>query len=284
VRIRRRKAKGGRRKGLKEAEGHETTPCPPSLTALLRHLFFQAYDHLGSLIVLNVVWAALSLPWFFVSGVLLALAPVYVKAGRADIGAALGGAAVCIGLVSPPTAGLLRGVRERDLSIGGRVRVVLRDFRRRFWTAQVTGLLLAGAVCLLGVNLRYYASLKGLWKPVGWGLLGVVFGTCLGLMTVAPMWVVGAAQTGRVREGFLVAVGLALSRPGPCFGASAVTGLLLLAGAATGVGLFTGAASVAGLWAVLCHEALSAARDGLGYDLSASRRLRELWRPWENKS
>jgi len=257
-------------------------PAALTLTALLRHLFFQAYDHLGSLIVLNLAWAALNLPWCLAACLLFLLASLHLRSGRADVGAAVASVAVCIGLVSPPTVALLNVVREADLGIGGRVRVLLRAFRRRFWTAQAVGLLLAGAAGLLSLNFGYYAGLGGPWRPVGWVLLGVVLWTGVGLLTVAPMWAAAAAQTGRVREGFLAAGGLALSRPGLCLGVSAITGLLLLAGAATGVGLFLGAVSVAGLWVVLSHDALSSAREGC--DLSASRSLRELWRPWEGKS
>jgi hypothetical protein len=254
------------------------------LTALLRHLFFQTYDHLGSLIVLNLVWAVLSLPWCLAACLLFPLALLHLRSGRADLGAAVAGAAVCIGLVSPPTVGLLNAVREADLGVGGRVRVLLRAFRRRFWTAQAVGLLLAGAACLLSLNFGFYAGLGGPWRPVGWVLLGLVLWTGVGLLAVAPMWVAAAAQTGGAREGFLAAGGLVLSRPGLCLGASAVAGLLLLAGAATGVGLLLGAVSAAGLWVVLSHEALCAAQSGAVCGLSASRRLRDLWRPWDHKN
>ena len=269
------------RERVERDEKRETTPRVPSLTALLRHLFFQTYDHLGSLIVLNLVWAVLNLPWCLAACLLFPLASLHPRGGEVGLGAAVSAAAVCIGLISPPTAALLNAVREADLGLGGRVRVFLRAFRRRFWAAQAVGLLLAGAAGLLALNFSYYAGLGGPWRPVGWVLLGIVLWAGVGLLTVAPMWVEAAAQTGRVREGFLAAAGLVLSRPGLCLGASAVAGLLLLAGAATGVGLFLGVVSVVGLWVVLSHEALSSARKGC--DLSASRRLRELWRPWEWK-
>lgn len=255
----------------------------PGLTALLRHLFFQTYDHLGSLVALNAVWTVLNLPWCLAACLLFPLAPLHLRSGRAGLGVAVAGAAICIGLVSPPTAALLNAVREADRGIGGRVRVFAEGLRRRFWTAQAVGLLLAGAAGLLGVNFGAYAGLAGPWRPVGWVLLGVTLWAGIGLLTLAPMWVAAVARTGRVREGFLEAAGLVLSHPGLCLGASAITGLLLLSGAATGVGLFLGGTSVAGLWVVLSHEALSSAREGRSCDLSASRGLRELWRPWEWK-
>jgi hypothetical protein len=248
----------------------------------LRHLFFQTYDHLGCLVALNAVWTVLNLPWCLAACVLFPLASAHLRAGRVGPGLAVAGAAICIGLVSPPTAALLNAVREGDGGLGGRVRALLGGLRRRFWAAQAVGLLLAGAAGLLGVNLGVYAGLEGPWRPAGWGLLGVALWTCVGLLAIAPMWVAAVARTGRVLEGFLEAGGLVLSHPGLCLGVSAVAGLLLLAGAGTGIGLFAGATSAAGLWVVLSHEALSSAHSDAG-DLSASRSLRELWRPWENQ-
>ncbi|MSS73873.1 MAG: hypothetical protein EXS64_20660 [Candidatus Latescibacteria bacterium] len=249
---------------------------------MLRHLFFQTYDHLGSLMVLNAVWTVLNLPWGLAACLLFPLASFQLRNGRVWLGVAVAGAAICIGLVSPPTAALLNAVREAEGGVGVRVRALLGGVRRRFWAAQAVGLLLAGATGLLGVNFGAYAGLEGPWRPVGWVLLGLMLWTSIGLLGVAPMWVASAARTGRVLEGFLSAARLALAHPGLCLGTSAITGLLLLSGAATGIGLFTGAASVAGLWVVLSHEALSSARSE-SCDLSASRSLRELWRPWENQ-
>ena len=235
---------------------------------------------MGGLIALNLAWAILSLPWVLSAGLLLPAAAFWADREHPAAGIALGGLAVCIGLISPCTLALIEAVGDEDGGIRDRVRRLLGGVGRQFRSGQVLGLLMAGVVGLLAINAGFYARLKG---PAGWALAGLVLWTGAGLLVIAPLWMAASASSGRAFKSFGTAVHLTAMRPFLCVGALGVAGGVLLCGAATVAGIFLGAISIAALWAKLVFEALSAARDGRQVDLSESRSLRELWRPWEER-
>ncbi len=263
------------------SDGRETPGAGSRLTfsGFLRHLFFRSYDQALRLMILNIGWVILSLPWFFVAGALMVAIP-HLSAGRPpEVGVALGCLSVCLGLISPPTLSLISAVGGEGLEIRESLRQLFKGVRRLFLAGQILGGMSGVALCILAVNAGFYARLHSL---AGWAAAGVVLWVWAGLIVVLPLWLAGAAHTRRPVDGLLVALRLAVSSPLIFAGISLTTGLVLLGGAATVAGGLLGAVSLAGLSAGLGLEALSDARDGRRTDLIAHRRFRELWRPWEN--
>lgn len=131
------------------------------LGRVMRNTFWDAYDHLGTLVLVNVLW-------------LLACLPV-----------------VTIPLA---TAGMLRVTYEmavsRDAGLG--------DFFKgaaRFWLpATVLTLVLVVLLCLAAGNVAFYVSLAQAWPFVGVALAALCMWLLFGCLAAGPFVVAAAVE------------------------------------------------------------------------------------------
>ena len=124
------------------------------MSGLLRRFLWTAYDHLGGLVLLNLVWTGLSLPWLLLAVLLVGL------------GKGLGGAqSLATGLLalewvlcSPPTLLLFLAGRRwaRDEEVAPRK--LFEEWRRFAWRGQRLGLLVTGATLVLLVNIFFLST------------------------------------------------------------------------------------------------------------------------------
>jgi hypothetical protein len=142
------------------------------------------------------------------------------------------------------------------------------------------GLLAAGALTVLVVNLGYYAGLPGAWAPVGWVLVGILAGIGLTLATLLPGWVVAVSGGDPLLAGLRRAAGWFFARPGFCAGGLLVAAVILAVSAVTVAGFLLFGSALSARWFRLCYEVLDAEGARRACDLSEGRGLRELWRPW----
>jgi len=138
---------------------------------VLRKFFWNTYDHLGTCVVLNVVWFVLAIPWILVTYFLFfVLVPWLGVVGlMTSIVAAVGAL-----WLSPATLALLAAASEW-------ANYHTPD-RSELWamlrSRLVTGLWLSGAALgvavVLGVNGAFYLQLPGAMRWVGYLLAGVM--------------------------------------------------------------------------------------------------------------
>lgn len=251
------------------------------LRRVVRNTFWDAYDHLGTLVACNLLWFLLCLP------------------------------VVTIPLA---TAGMLRVTYEaavrREASVGDFFRGMLA-----LWLPS-TALILStcGIVCLAVLNIMFYAGLAAGHPFLGVALAALCFWVVLGWVCVMQFAVPAAvewwdadsaqhqsvaaravpqAERHFVRLGFAgqpasvtaaLKVGLLLLTQAPAAACAALLSLLCFWGlcVATGVGLVLVAAGVSCLALHHLYRETVAELTGLGDRRSHERRsLGELLRPWD---
>ena len=246
------------------------------MLGILRRFGWTAYDHLGGLVGINLLWSLLSLPWLGLGYA------VVILGGQWGTWGALGSMLIAVELVlcAPPTLVLFAAgwawAHGRDTSL----RELLVQVRRYGLRVQGLGLVLVGVSALLVVNMAFYQGLGGLW---GLALGGTMFWFLVALwMTGIYIFPVALTQESGLwataRQSFVIMVdNIRLS-----LGLLLATGLLLGLGAAAGIGLFCG---VLGAWALLvsiCFAAVLARYRGDSPKDESPRSWRELIKPWEN--
>lgn len=243
---------------------------------MLRRFLWVAYDHLGGLVLFNLVWTGLSLPWLLL-GTLLLAAGSQMGGGRGLAAALIG---LELALISPPTLLLFlaaRGwVREEEVRFGP----LLAEWKRFAWRAQVLGMLTAGATCALVVNVLFYRQFAG-W--VGLALSGLMLWFFLGVVLLGLyLFPVLIAQDGSVwqtiRQSFLLVV----DNVGLSLGLLLGTVCFLGIGVVSGLGLFCGMLTALVLFVSIGFRSLLPKYTGEPLPEGVRRSWRELIRPWEN--
>ena len=240
-----------------------------------RKFLWTAYDHLGGLIVVNLLWGILSIPWMVLAYILVAVAQgVGERSGLIALILAVEGV-----LFSPPTillfcAGRIwaqkREVDWRDLLAEG------RHFAAR---AQAIGAALVLATFIVLVNIHFYQGIGG-WAGLllGGTMIWFAFGLALVGVYVFPVLV---SQDGSVwhtlRQSFLLAIdNIKLS-----FGLLLAALFMLGVGALSGIGLFCGAGATLALLLSVYFWELLPKYTGAEHSQEPHRSLREVLRPWE---
>ena len=241
----------------------------------VKNFFWTAYDHLGGLIVINLLWSALSLPWLGAGFLLVSLGAS--RSNWAFLTTVL--LAVELVLVAPPAVLLFAAGARWARGESFQVRVLFAEVRRLAMRAQGLGLVVMVSTLLMLVNINFYLQFKG-W-------LGLVLSGTMTWLLVAVLLMVGyifpllvAQELGLWRtlhQSFLVALdNLKLS-----FGLLLATLLTLLVGMVSGVGLFCGLLAALALLMSLCFRRLLPKYTGEPLPEEPVRRWRELIRPWE---
>jgi uncharacterized membrane protein YesL len=238
-----------------------------------------AYDHLGGLVVLNLLWALLALPWLAAAVWLLglgsSLSGAWAAAGR--VGIVLLAAELV--LVSPPTVLLFLAAARWARGEPATVRRLLGRLPRFCLRAQLLGLALVAVSLLLMVNAVFYLHWRG-W--VGLGLAGLMLWLLVVVGLIAPYILpvlvtqdVGVWRT--LRLSAQLALGN-LGRSAVLLAAVLSSGLI---GVCSGVGLVAGGLAALALWVSIYFRQLVARYTGQPVPEEPPRRWRELVRPWE---
>ncbi|MBT4499364.1 MAG: hypothetical protein HOC74_16670 [Gemmatimonadetes bacterium] len=243
---------------------------------MLRRFLWVAYDHLGGLVLFNLVWTGLSLPWLLLGALLLG--------AGSEMGGGRGLAAVLMALelvlVSPPTLLLFlaarRWVREEEVGFGQ----LLAEWRRFAWRAQALGILTIGATCALVVNVFFYHQFAS-W--VGLALSGLMLWFLLGVALIGLyLFPVLIAQEGSVwqtiRQSFLLVIDNVRLSLGLLLG----TGFSFGIGVVSGLGLFCGMLTALVLFVSIGFRSLLPKYTGESLPEGPRRSWRELIRPWES--
>lgn len=247
----------------------------------LGQLFIMAYDHLGSLVLLNIAWVMLSLPWFIVAGVGTQLSVVLGAQLQAPAAGAIGLAAgITFCVYSPPSFMLLvatgQWLRGEDTPDRARLWEAVRN---RFWPVQIFGLLLSLVVVLLLVNALFYHSWGG-WS--GAGLSGFMLWLLLGLIVISLYWLplLALAPTLAWRQVLRQSLFLAFSHPLMSILLLLTLLALAAAGLASGIGWCCGVWAMGALQLNLGTARLRQYYGGDGV-LPTTYSWRNLLRPWE---
>lgn len=248
---------------------------PPGGSSRLRRVAWLAYDHLGGLVLLNVVWLLAALPWLLAALWLVRRAMVY---GPLVLVLTL---AVVAGMMAlaPPTLLLFLAAtvwqQEQRVDRGN----LLRPWRALAGRALLLSLIYAGGMAMLGFNVLFYRHFGGL---AGMALSFVCIWLLVFALLMAPYplpvlcrWRQGVWATLRL------SLILVLRRPSSAL-MLGFAGLLFVGlGLVSGVGWAVGLVSV---WALLASDVVdrvSGCIMGQPAPPEPQRSWRELLRPWE---
>jgi uncharacterized membrane protein YesL len=223
------------------------------LRPAFRRALWKTYDHIGLLVLANLLWIVLSLP-----------------------------------LVTAPaaTAGLFHLARELPGDGKPGVHLFFAGFRRHFWPAFKVGVADLAAALVLWVNIDFYSHLRGGGALPGMLLAALMIWLSLlfALMHVHifPMLVVGERSLRQLlRKSLLLTLDNLLFTIGLGAQTLALTVLCVI----TGAGLvFLGGSLPAVLLTSGRRALLTKYSDDPGSDSEEpeTRTFRDLWRPWES--
>lgn len=230
-----------------------STPEPTAhslLRTAFRQFFWLSYDHIGLLILANLLWILLSLP-----------------------------------LVTAPaaTAGLFyltaRISRREDASL----RDLLIGFRLFFKPALMIGLVDAAIAIILWVNVDFYSHLGGRASIPGMLFAGlIIWATAFWVLIHAHLFPLLISGEKGVRSLFRKSALLTLHNPAFTIGITVQSISLTVITAMTGVGLFAVAGALTAVLLTTGHRSilLRYAPEHTPAPLE-QRGWRDLWRPWE---
>ena len=259
----------------------------PILMPSLRRFFWTGYDHLGGLILINLAWSALNLPWMCMAYAALVLGFQGLSTGAYTFGMTM----VLLGLealfLSPPTAGLFAVSCAYVAGGDTGVRTMVAAIRRHFWSAQVLGVGTMGLTALLLLSVHFYSRLPGALRGLGLILSGAMGSIVLLMVLIATFLfpILVSRETG-IRGTLQYGVLLVLGNLPTALGALFLTCILLTLGILSGAGFFFGAVAAGSLFLnVVFAEIGRQHHRGLSVEepeeAETKRSWRELIRPWE---
>ena len=249
------------------------------MAALLPRPGWAIYDHLGGLVLVNLLWSGLSLPWFALGGLVLTLS----WGGSGPLAAAVhvAGAIVALEIVLIAPPGVVFFVAGARWAKGESVnwQALWTEFTSCFLRAQLLGLLCVGLSVILWINLFFYQQLGG-W--LGLVLGGVMIWMLLALFLVVPYGLpLLVTQKGSlwqtVRQSAFMALDNVTFSLVQTLGSAVALGLCL----ASGIGLFCGGAAALGLWTSVRLRRLFVKYTGEELAVEPPRAWGDLVRPWE---
>ena len=242
---------------------------------IAKKTFWISYDHLGGLILLNLVWSALSLPW------------ILIGYGLVVQGAKLPGwglfmatfLALELVFLSPPTLLLFAAGTRWARGEAVHFKTLFKEMRKFAVRGQLLGLILFFMSLQLLLNVYFYRQFGG-WTGLILGSTMVWFLIAALLMSpyLFPLLIL---QDGGVwhtlRHSFLLMIDNVKL--------SIVLFLTILfvvfVGAVSVVGLFCGVLGVLTLLLCICFRELLPKYTGEPLAEEPARKWRELIRPWE---
>ena len=242
---------------------------------IAKKIFWATYDNLGGLLLLNLTWSILSLPWAMVGYALFVL------------GASGPGLEVFIAtflalelvLFSPPTLLLFAAGMRWAGGEAVQLRILFDEVKKLAFRGQVLGLIFFFTSLLLVVNIYFYRQVGG-WAGLILCSTMVWFLIVLLLMSpyLFPLLILRKGDLwGTLSQCFLLMVdNIKLS-----IGLFLAILLILFIGAASVAGLFCGLSATIALMVCICFRELLPKYTGQQLPEETPRKFRELIRPWE---
>lgn len=231
----------------------ERSPEPTAadlLRTAFRQFFWLSYDHIGLLILGNLLWILLSLP--------LVTAPA-ATAGLFHLTAKI--------------------ARREDASL----RDLLVGFRLFFRPATMIALVDAVVAAILWVNVDFYSHLGGRASIPGMLFAGlIIWATAFWILIHAHLFPLLIGGESSVRSLFRKSAILTLHNPAFTIGLTVQNISVTVISAMTGIGLFAVAGALTAVLLTAGHRSIL-----LRYypdyppPPPEQRRWRDLWRPWE---
>ncbi len=222
---------------------------PDKEPGLFRKWFWNTYDYLGTLIVVNILWLLFALPLVTLP---LAFAGLFRVTGR---------------IAAYEETGI------RDFFAHTR-----EDLGRSFCICG----LYAGVLLLLAANVLFYVRLMDAWPWVG-AVLGGVMMWLIVFVCMTAVYVLPLMQRGKVpvRQVIRSGVFLAVDNPRHAFALLFCGSVTMAFSLASGVGLlFLGIGAVGVLFSTGLREMLKRYDSTNGNVLEEARGWRDLIRPW----
>lgn len=135
--------------------------CSEVLRRVMRNTFWDAYDHLGTLVVANVLWVLFCLP---------------------------------VLTIPMATAGMLRVTYEMAVSRDASVGDFFRGALALWMPSTALGVAALSALCLGLVNVLFYANLAQAYPFLGWALAAFCFWLALALVCAAQFALPAAVE------------------------------------------------------------------------------------------
>jgi uncharacterized membrane protein YesL len=278
------------------------------LTRTARKSFWNAYDHLGGCVLLNLLWTLLSLPWLALTLALIALGWSQMVAGHGLFAVMLAGTGLLQILLSPVSAALWTVTARWSDYRAAPVRDFFPALGRYFGRALVVWLIFSSAAFLLSINVYFYGALLSSVPFIGalvgglmvWAYLAV---TLMGLYAL-PLLVQQDLSVRLVaRDSFLLVLDNLLYS----LVLVLAIGLVVVLGLVSGAGFFVLAVSLAAVIANTGLRELLRKYQAAGEDPREKRKprtwkeiyadreraredaeeetrgWRDLWKPWEDR-
>tara|TARA_Y100001978_G_scaffold33574_1_gene29362 strand:+ start:10310 stop:11041 length:732 start_codon:yes stop_codon:yes gene_type:complete len=243
---------------------------------MTRRFLWLFYDHLGGVVLCNLLWSLINIPYVFLAHLILQTG---LSAGTwSSVGGIL--VALIAAFLSPPSLIVYwvgaSWVRRREVHLKEAWSLLKAQFIR----AQILQLILVVASVALILNAAFYVDFAGLfglflaalmgWLVVATGLVGLY---CLPLLVTQDT---GVWQT--LRQSLLLAV----THPGFSLKGGIVFLLFLALGAVSGIGFFCGLFVAWSLWFNTYLRGMLMEYTGESWGEEEERSLREIIRPWES--
>jgi uncharacterized membrane protein YesL len=130
-----------------------------SLGQMAKKAFWNAYDHLGSCLLLNLIWFLLSLPWLAITALMVAAGWGQVVSGNGLLGFMVAGVGLQQLFLSPVTAAAWWVTAQWAHYRAAPARALFSALRRYAGRALILWLFFSIAAFLLSVNAHFYRTL-----------------------------------------------------------------------------------------------------------------------------
>ena len=261
--------------------------------------FWNAYDHLGGCILLNLLWALLSLPWLGLALLLMTIGWDQIIAGRLLLGIWVAVVGVQQLMVSPVSAALWAVTARWAHYQGAAVREFFPALKKYFARSIGLWLLFTLGALLLALNASFYQRLPGKLAIPGAfasGLMGwaYLFLALLQVYTFPFLVLEDMSIRGSLRRSALVT----LDNMGYSLSLLLLTGAILLIGVVSVAGLafvcvaLVGVLTNTGLRQILKKyeprrerekpKTWAEIREAQNKVEEESRGWRDLFKPWEH--
>lgn len=259
----------------------------PLIVRWVRRSFWCWYDHLWGVIVLNILWTLLNLPWLVV-GYCIVVFGLPSGAGHPFIGIGILLIALEFCLFSPPSVGVIGVLHQYVEGKEASVKEIFAQTKRYFWKGVTIEGMLILLTGIIFFNISFYGRFTDRWSMLGAGLTGLmIWGLFeLGVIAIFVFPVMVSQETdliGTLKHSLFFTI-----RHPLWGGVFLLTGAGLLAmGIFSGIGPFLGATTTAFLviycgFRELVKAEIRKREPGRVWPEDEERRsFREVIKPWE---
>ncbi|MCK4273044.1 hypothetical protein KAX22_10345 [bacterium] len=269
-----------------------------SVGQMARKVFWNAYDHLGGCILLNLFWSLLSLPWIAVAVLLLTVGWTQITAGRVLLGFMIALIGVQQLMVSPVSAALWSVTARWAHYQEAGAREFFPALRKLFGPSLGLWLFFSLAALLLALNVFFYEHLSGKLTFPGAVAAGLMVWVYL-LLCLVQIYALAflVREDLSIKEILRRSILVVLDNLWYSLCLALLVGIVLLVGVISIAGLLfvcvslTGVIANTGLREVLSRyepenkdekpKTWAEIREAQNKMAEETRGWRDLWRPWE---